>query len=59
MDYKLSIHSGEDKTKSILFTFKFKRETIKKLNVKYGDIQIKQHFKGKYLGCFVDETMSS
>ena len=25
--------------------------------MKYGDIQIKQHSKGKYFGCVLDETM--
>ena len=55
---KLSIHFGEDKTKSILFASKFKNKNIKKLNIKYGDIQIKQHSKVKYLGCLMDETMS-
>ena len=55
---ELSIHFGEDKTKSILFASKFKRKNIKKLHIKYGDIQIKQHSKVKYLGCLMDETMS-
>ena len=55
---KLSIHFGEDKTKSILFTSKFKNKNIKKLNIKYGDIQIRQHSKVNYLGCLMDETMS-
>ena len=45
MDNKLSIHFGEDKTKSILFVYKFKKKNIKKLNIKYGDMKIKQHFK--------------
>ena len=58
MDNKLSIHFGEDKAKSILFASKFKKKNIKKLNIKYGDIQIKQHSKVKYLRCFMDETMS-
>ena len=58
VDNKLSIHFGEDKTKSILFASKFKKKNIKKLNIKYGDIQIKQHSKVKYLGCLMDETMS-
>ena len=59
VDNKLSIHFGEDKTKSILFASKFKRKNIKKCQIlKYGDIQIKQHSKGKYLGCLLDETMS-
>ena len=58
MDNKLSIHFGEGKTKSIHFASKFKNKNIKQLNIKYGDIQIKQHSKVKYLGCLKDETMS-
>ena len=58
VDNKLSIHFGKNKTKSILFASKFKNKNIKKLNIKYGDIQIKQHSKVKYLGCLMDETMS-
>ena len=58
MDNKLSIHFGQDKTKSILFASKFKRKNAKKLHIKYEDIQIKQHSKVKYLGFFLDETMS-
>ena len=55
---KLSIHFGDDKTKSILFTSKFKIKKDRKLNIKYGNIQIKQHSKVKYLGCILDETIS-
>ena len=51
-------HFGEDKTKSILFASKIKRKNIKKPHVKYGDMQIKQHSKFKYVGCLLDETMS-
>ena len=58
VDNKLSIHFGEDKTKSILFASKFKKKNTKKLHIKYGDIQIKQHSKVKYLGCLLDEKMS-
>ena len=58
VDNKLSIHSGEDKAKSILFASKFKNKNTKKLNIKYRDIQIKQHSKVKCLGCLMDETMS-
>ena len=58
MDNKLSIHFDEDKTKSILFVSIFKRKNIKRLHIKYGDIQIKQHSKVKYLGCLLDKTMS-
>ena len=52
VDNMLSIHSGEDKTESILFASKFKKKIIKKLHVKYGDIQIKQLFKVKFLRMF-------
>ena len=58
VDNKLSIHFGDDKTKSILFASKFKIKKVRKLNMKYGNIQIKQHSKAKYLGCMLDETMS-
>ena len=52
------IHFGEDKIKSIFFASKFKRKNIKKLHIKYEDIQIKQHSKVKYVGCLLDKTMS-
>ena len=58
VDNKLSIHTGDDKAKSILFASKFKIKKVRKLNIKYGNIQIKQHPKVKYLGCILDETMS-
>ena len=58
VDNKLSIHFGEDKIKSILFASKVKRKNIKKLHIKYGDIQIKQRSKVKYLGCLLDEAIS-
>ena len=58
VDNKLSIHFGEDKTKSILFASQRKIKTIKKLNIKYQDIEIKQHLQVTYLGCVMDETMS-
>ena len=58
VDNKLSIHFGEDKTKSILFASQRKIKTIKKLNIKYQDIEIKRHSQVTYLGCSMDETMS-
>ena len=58
VDNKLSIHFGDDKTKSTLFATKFKIKKVRKLNIKYGDIQNKQQSKVKYLGCMLDETMS-
>ena len=50
VDNKLSIHFGDSKTKSILFATKFKIKKVRKLNMTYGNIQIKQHFKVEYLG---------
>ena len=58
VDNKLSIHSGEDKTKSILFASKQRAKNIRQLNIKYKDINIKQHSEETYLGCVLDETMS-
>ena len=58
VDNKLSIHFGEDKTKSILFSSKHKIKTIRSLNIQYKDISIKQYSKVKYLGCILDETLS-
>ena len=58
VDNKLSINFGEDKTKSIFFASPRKIKSIKKLNIKYQDIEIKQHSHLTYLGCVMDETMS-
>ena len=54
---RLSIHFGEDKTKSILFASKRKIKKVPKLKINYKNIQIKQHSKVTYLGCILDETM--
>ena len=45
-------------TKSILFSSKFKKKNINKLNIKYGDMQIKRSSKVKYLGCLMGDKMS-
>ena len=58
VDNKLIIHFGEDKTKSILFASKRTAKNIRQLNIKYKDINIKQHSEVTYLGCVLDETMS-
>ena len=49
VDNKLSIHFGEDKTKSILFASQRKIKNIKKRNIRYQDIEIKDS-KVTYLG---------
>ena len=58
VDNKLSIHFGQDKTKSILFGTKHKLRNAKSLNIVYNGIEIKQHAKVKYLGCILDESLS-
>ena len=58
VDNKLSIHFGEDKTKSILFASRRKIKTIKKLNIKYQDSEIKRNSQVTSLGCAMDETMT-
>ena len=57
VDNKLSIHFGEDKTKSILFASKRKIKSARKLNVKYKNVKIKQHSRVKYFGCVLDKTL--
>ena len=47
VDNKLSIHFGQDKTKSILFGTKHKLRNAKSLNIAYNGIEIKQHAKVK------------
>ena len=58
VDKKLSIHFGEDKTKSILFASKHKIKKLRKLEIVCNNIRINQHFRANYLGCILEETMS-
>ena len=58
VDNKLSIHFGEDKTKSILFTSKGKINKGNQLNIVHDNIEIKQHSKVSYLGCILDESLT-
>jgi len=57
VDNKLSIHFGEDKTKSILFAPKGKSKKLDSLDISLGNIEIKQHSKVSYLGCILDENL--
>ena len=56
VDDKLSIHFGEDQTKS--FASKRRAKNIRQLDIKYKDINIKQNLEVTYLWCVLDETMS-
>ena len=59
VDNKLSIHFGENKTKSILFSSKRKLKLVEELDIRYQDIKIKQYKNVNYLGCMLDESISS
>ena len=58
IDNKLSVHFGEEKTKSILFGTKRQLKDQRDLNLKYRDIEIKQHCRVTYLGCILDNILS-
>ena len=55
IDNKLSIHFGEDKTKSILFS---KMRGLKEINISFVGHSIKQHKTLEYLGCQLDSILS-
>ena len=58
VDNKLSIHFGEDKTKSILFSSKRNLKLVEELDIRYKDIKIKKYKHVNYLGCMLDESLS-
>ena len=43
VDNKISMHFGEDKTKSILFSSKHNLRLVEELDIRYKEIKIKQH----------------
>ena len=57
VDNRLSIHFGEDMTKSILFASKRKIKRVPTLKIKYKNASNIQP-KVTYLRCILDETMS-
>ena len=58
MDNKLSIHFGEDKTKSVLLAPLNKCKKLRKLNISYGSLKIKQYSEVTSLSCILDESLS-
>ena len=58
VDNKLRIHFGENKTKCILFETKHRLNKVNSLEIKYGEIHIKQYHTVTYLGCLLDEISS-
>ena len=59
VDNKLSIHFGEDKTKSILFIFKGNLKLVEELDIRYKEIEIKQYKHVNCLGCVLVKIMST
>ena len=55
IDNKLSIHFGEDKTKSILFS---KTRGLREINISFPGHSIKHHETVEYLGCQIDSRLS-
>ena len=55
IDNKLSIHFGEDKTKSILFS---KTRGLREINISFAGHSIKEHETVKYLCCELDSKLS-
>ena len=58
VDNKLSIHFGEDKTKSIIFGNQNKLKNLRNLDIRHGEVKIKQYTKVTYLGCILDNKLS-
>ena len=58
VDNKLTIYFGEDKTKSILSSAKNKKKKIGTLEIKHGNINIKQYSNVTYLSCELDGYLS-
>ena len=54
VDNKLSVHFGQNKTKSTLFGTKHKLRNAKALNIVYNGTEIKQYEKVKCAGCTLD-----
>ena len=58
VENKLSIHFGEDKTKSIMFGSNRRLKNLEELDIRRGDIKIKSYSKVTYLGCILDHNLS-
>ena len=54
----MSIHFGEDKTKSILFAPLNKCKKLRRLNISYGSLRIKQYSEVSYLRCILNKSLS-
>ena len=58
VDNRLSVHFGEDKTKSIRFFPKHRSKSIGQIDISYKDVKIKQYSNMTYLECVLDECLT-
>ena len=58
VDNKLSIHFGEDKTKTILFSSINRSKNAYKIEIRRHDVILKQFRIVEYLGCLLDCSLS-
>ena len=58
VDNKLTIHFGDDKTKSFLFAPLNKCKKLRELYISYGSLKIKQYSEVNYLDFILDESLS-
>ena len=58
VDYKLSVHFGEGKIKSILLSPKHSSKSTGQINASYKDVKIEQYSKVTYLGCVLDKYLT-
>ena len=57
VDNKLNRHFKKGKTKSILFSSERYLKSVEELDIRYKEIEMKQHKHVNYLGCVLDETV--
>ena len=58
VENKLSIHFAEDMTKSIIFGTRRRLKGLETLDIRRGNIKIKQHNIVEYLGSTLDNSLS-
>ena len=58
VDNRLSVHFGEEKRKSILFSPKHGSKSIRQKDISYKDVKTKQYSKVTYLESVLDECLT-
>ena len=58
MGNKISIHFGEDKTKSLLFASKRTAKNVRQLHIRYQHKNVKRHSQVTHLKCVLVNSIS-